>query len=202
MAYSRVGAARSSFGIAPRPSHGHEVLTALTLGILGFLAVAWGRPSRATASDSLPVVLVPSSGEARVFATACEEGDATACNDLGVCYQRGYFVPPDSRSAFRLFDRACSDGSADGCSNLGALYEQGAGTRRNLEAAARLYEQACNDGAALGCSNLGALYARGLFLHRDRPVARRLFSLACESGSATGCSNLLALARRAVKIAR
>ena len=158
---------------------------ALALGVLAFLAVAWGQPSRATASDSLPAVLVPSSGEARVFATACEEGDATACNDLGVCYQRGYWVSPDSRSAFRLFDRACSDGSADGCSNLGALYEQ-----------------ACNDGAALGCSNLGALYARGVFLHRDRPVARRLFSLACESGSATGCSNLLALVRRSAKIAR
>ena len=196
MTYSRAGTVRSSLGFSPRRSHGHVALSALAAAVLGCLAVGWEHPASATSEDELPVVLVPTSGEARPFASACEQGNATACNDLGVCYQRGYWVAQDSRSAFRLFDRACSGGSADACSNLGALYEQGAGIGRNLEAAASLYEQACNDGAALGCSNLGALYARGAFLPRDRGAARRLFSLACETGSATGCSNLAVLTKR------
>jgi len=165
----------------------------LAAAIAGGIAAFAGVQHLTPADDGRPVA-VALSGDARVFASACERGNAVACNDLGVSFLKGYSVAPDSERAFQLFERACDGGSADACSNLGALYERdAAGSPLRLSKAAQLYEQACDGGAGLGCSNLGALYAHGKGVERDRNKARRLFMQACETGSAQGCSNLMRL---------
>ena len=126
------------------------------------------------------------------FDDACRAGDGTACNDLGVSYQRGYGTTPKSAKALEQFERACRAGSPDGCNNQGAMLERGGGAR-DLERVRELYEQACEQGSALGCSNLGALYAKGKGVPRDAADARWLFERACERGCATGCNNLIVL---------
>jgi hypothetical protein len=189
--------ARNSL-IAGSP-HRRAWLSALAFGIVGCIMAVWGAPPTQTTSTasaptaSAPATAAPSSDSA-AFASGCERGDASACNDLGVTALHS--APSDVSLAVSSFERACQSGSADGCSNLGALYEAGVGVRANLSSAARLYEQACTSGAALGCSNLGALYAHGKGVARDANEARRLFTLACDTGSAAGCNNLMQVAGR------
>jgi len=177
-----------------RSPHRRAWLSALAFGLVGCIMAVWGTPpTPATSTAIAPPSAAPSSDSA-AFASGCERGDASACNDLGVTALHS--GPSDVSLATRSFERACQSGSADGCSNLGALYEAGVGVRANLSAAARLYEQACTGGAALGCSNLGALYARGKGVARDANEARHLFKLACDTGSAAGCNNLMQVAGR------
>jgi len=165
------------------PGARFAIVSALALGVLSCLALLrGGAPSSAQGA---------ASNDLETFVQGCEQGDAVACNNLGVIYEHGYGVTPDARTAFRAFERACLGGSPDGCGNLGVLYERGEGTAADLSEAVRLYEQACNTGAALGCSNLGALYAHGKGVARDATRARGLFALACDTGSAAGCSNLM-----------
>jgi TPR repeat protein len=130
------------------------------------------------------------------FHEACQAGNGTACNDLGVSYERGYGTTPNSGKAFEAFERACRAGSPDGCNNQGAMLERGWGAARDVEDLKRaraLYQQACEKGAGLGCSNLGALYAKGKGVPRNTGGARWLFERACQKGCATGCNNLIAL---------
>jgi TPR repeat protein len=127
------------------------------------------------------------------FHDACQAGNATACNDLGVSYERGYGTTPNSGKALEVFERACRAGSPDGCNNQGAMLEQSRSARRDLERVRELYESACQRGSGLGCSNLGALYAKGKGVRRDTADARWFFERACQTGCATGCHNLIAL---------
>jgi TPR repeat protein len=124
---------------------------------------------------------------------ACQAGEGTACNELGVSYLHGYGTAPRSGKALEQFERACHAGSPDGCNNQGAMLERAWGTPRDLKRAHELYRQACQRGSALGCSNLGALYAKGQGVPRDIAEARWLFERACQQGSATGCDNLIVL---------
>jgi hypothetical protein len=128
---------------------------------------------------------------ARLFQRACDLGDASGCNYLGLAFQSGQGVPQDYERAMDWFGRACSGGFAEGCNNEGALYEHGQGVPENLGDAQRLYTQACRHGSGLGCSNLGALYAQGRGVAPNPAEAARLFREACNAGSSVGCNNLL-----------
>jgi TPR repeat protein len=128
-----------------------------------------------------------------IYEEACDRGDATACNDLGVSYQRGYGTRQDDQMALQIFERACRLGSAEACNNQGALLEHEWTTGRDLEAVNDLYRHACEGGSALGCSNLGALFAKGTGVEQNLAEARWLFQRACQLGGATGCENLVTL---------
>jgi hypothetical protein len=128
---------------------------------------------------------------ARLFQRACELGDASGCNKLGLAFESAEGVPQDYERAMDLFSRACSGGFAEACSNQGALYEHGRGVPENLGDAQRLYTQACRHGSGLGCSNLGVLYALGRGVPVDREEAAQLFREACSLGSSVGCNNVV-----------
>jgi TPR repeat protein len=128
---------------------------------------------------------------ARLFQRACDLGDASGCNKLGLAFESGDGVPQDYERAMDLFGRACSGGFAEGCNNQGALYEHGLGVPENLGDAQRLYSQACRHGSGLGCSNLGVLYAQGRGVPMNREQAAQLFREACSLGSSVGCNNVV-----------
>ena len=128
---------------------------------------------------------------ARLFQRACDLGDASGCNKLGLAFEGGEGVPQDYERAMDLFSRACSGGFAEGCNNQGALYEHGRGVAENLGDAQRLYAQACRHGSGLGCSNLGVLYAQGRGVPVNREEAAKLFREACSLGSSVGCNNVV-----------
>ena len=134
---------------------------------------------------------------AKLFQRGCDQGNAAACNNLGLAHQGGRGLPTDYARALGAFQRACSEGFAEGCSNEGALHENGLGVPVNRGDAQRLYFQACRRGSALGCSNLGALYAAGRGVTADETEAARFFGEACSRGSDVGCANLFESERAA-----
>ena len=60
--------------------------------------------------------------EAERLRLSCDDGNATACNDLGLLYQNGEGVTQDYTRAASLYEIACNGGYAKGCFNLGFTY--------------------------------------------------------------------------------
>ena len=160
---------------------------------LGFTALP--KAAEQSAVTSHPLVLEDYDG-------ACRRGDATACNDLGVCYHHGYGTEADDAVALTLFAHACRAGSVEACNNQGALLEAQWLPGEDIGPIRDSYARACEQGSGLGCSNLGALHGRGRGVARDAALARWFFERACRMGDVTGCENLLARPRAASSGAR
>src|SRR5690349_8825036 len=95
----------------------YAIVGALWIGAVGLFAVSGARASAPGPREAAPAV----SGAPHALAaleSACNGGDSVACNDLGVSYEHGYSVQPDSQQAAALFERACEGGVADACNNL------------------------------------------------------------------------------------
>lgn len=85
----------------------------------------------------------------KLYAKACELGDAMGCQNLGSSYANAQGVQKDYEKAKELFLRACAmkDGRG-GCYNLGVLYEK---QNRN-ELAKKYFKKACDLGDKDGCA--------------------------------------------------
>lgn len=84
------------------------------------------RPSALILGAMLGILPACSSSRAAVFATACDGGDARACEVLAAMYLLGEGVPKDEAKASGLHRRvmtirskACSEGDKEACSKLG-----------------------------------------------------------------------------------
>ena len=120
---------------------------------------------------------------------ACDAGDAAACTQLGVIYNRGTGVARDLTAATFYYERGCTGGDLPGCNNLGTIYQYGAmGLRGDRSKAASLYERACNGGHLEGCANLGTLYLDEPGASaQQRARGRELLRKACAAGLAKAC---------------
>lgn len=152
-----------------------------------------------------------SSEEARAPEPTCEEGNAAACNELGIQLLRGPQVSGDWRRAAELFELACDGGAPEGCVRLGWMLlhsaPEGGGLRVDSAAATDLFERACDHGEALGCVRLGELYLEEDSLVsdveptgplQDLALAASLFEEACDEGEMSGCVRLGLLHRNRV----
>jgi serine/threonine-protein kinase len=128
-------------------------------------------------------------GEPRGCGDACEAGDAAACTQLGVLYNRGAGVARDLTAASLYYDRGCAGGDLAGCNNLGTIYQHGAvGLRGDRSKAASLYERACSGGHHEGCANLGLLYLGDPGAStQQRTRGRTLLQQACAAGVERAC---------------
>jgi len=158
----------------------------------------------------------PQAAEARTMRTACEGGDAAACNELGYRVRQGRHVLADWRSAAALFGRACEGGEGEGCVRLAELHvHPSAGSRGVVPdsgAAVDLFERGCDLGAPVGCTELASLIlaaqpsdssaaaladsalawlaeAMGGALP-DASDAAGLYERACDAGELVGCTRL------------
>ncbi len=176
------------------PGRSSDIQGSLLLAHAGLLLIgAWatlGFAAGPLAAEQAVAVTHPLALDE--YDAGCQSGDATACNDLGVCYHRGYGTDPDDGVALRIFERACRAGSVDACNNQGALLEQRWQPGEDIELIRASYERACEQGSGLACSNLGALHAKGRGVPREAALARWFFERACRMGDVTGCENLLA----------
>jgi hypothetical protein len=141
-------------------------------------------------------ILVPADyAAARGYQHACEDGDATACNNLGAIYYNGEGVTQDLTRAASLFQEACDGGEAMGCFSLGIMHTNGEGVTLDhalsaslFDRAASLFQEACDGGEAMDCYNLGLMYRDGLGVTGDLTRASLLLQKACEGGIAEACS--------------
>jgi len=130
----------------------------------------------------------------RLFARACDDGLAAACNSLAYSSYIGRGAAWDMPYARQLYARACELGDEFGCANLGELDELGVAGPADPVAAATHYAQACGDGAVAGCARLGAMVERGEGgLTRDLGRAEALQRRGCEAGAAEACRGLAEL---------
>jgi len=124
------------------------------------------------------------------FNIACEEGDARACNALGLKYFEGDGVARDQARAVALFDKSCVLDHPRGCFNLALSYESGKGIKVDGARAAALYERACEHKLGPACYNQGVCLRDGTCTPRDLIRAANRFDRACSAGHLQGCVNL------------
>ena len=106
------------------------------------------------------------------------DGDAQSQFGLGMMYESGRGVPPDTEKAFDWYSRAAAQGMIEAQLSLGSLYEHGRGVARDPERAAELYLDAAERGNAQAQYNLGALYLGGEGITPDRERGIRWLRLA------------------------
>jgi len=122
--------------------------------------------------------------------TACLNGDANACNDLGVKYATGKGATLNYSRAVEFYRKACDGGSASGCTDLGYMYENGHGVSKDEKMAVDCYRKGCDRGNAIGCANLGYMYKNGHGVKKDHKLAADFYQKGCDGGYASGCTDL------------
>ena len=110
------------------------------------------------------------------------EGDGQAMNNLGVLYDQGQGVEPDTGRAVHWFAKAAEAGNASGMSNYGRMLEQGRGMEANPAEAARWFDLAARQGQPEAQYNLGFLYEHGRGVARDDAAAAAWYSRAAAQG--------------------
>jgi TPR repeat protein len=132
-----------------------------------------------------------------LYRSACEDGMAAACNNLGFNYYTGQGASWSTTEAAAAYQRACDLGDPYGCANVGELTEYGIGVAPDDTKAAELYAASCNDDAIVGCPRLGVMIEEGRGGQtKDAKRAKELFARGCTAGSPDACRSLARLAER------
>jgi serine/threonine-protein kinase len=163
------------------------------LGVAACAAVGLGlvaplmahAPTLAPSASASPTPSSPAD-----TATACDKGDAAACNRLGVRYARGDGVTRDETKAFALYKRACDRKLAVGCVNVGSMLFDGTGVLKDETLGAHMFSQGCEGGAPGGCLNLSVAYAGGRGVPRDAAESVAYAERACSGGALAGCARI------------
>lgn len=137
------------------------------------------------------------AGDARACREACEDGDASACNLLGVQLELdvgGTRLPSEASVVYRL---GCDADFAPSCTNLGWLVLRGDGVPADPPVALVLFQRAY-DGYARACAGgigpscVSAADAMDLLEPRegDEATAIALLERGCALGEARACARL------------
>ncbi|MGE9984059.1 tetratricopeptide repeat protein [Desulfovibrio sp. SGI.169] len=113
-----------------------------------------------------------------IWQKLARQGDGQAMNNLGVLYDQGQGVEPDTGRALHWFAQSARAGHPSGMSNYGRMLEQGRGMPANPAEAARWFDLAARQGQAEAQYNLGLLYERGRGVPRDDKAAAAWYSRA------------------------
>jgi hypothetical protein len=157
--------------------------------VLAFFVVAGCATQPETAGENPPqreerVTPEPSVEQLQQY---CEEGNAGACLDLGIRYERGEKgAEQNSDKAFEHYEKACLLGSSHGCYSeaLTLLYDQD-----NAIRALPLLEFTCERADHWpSCVTLGDLHRTGAVFPPDEKTALTLYGRACEGGYHRGCN--------------
>ena len=88
------------------------------------------------------------------YRKAAENGDATAQNNLGVCYEYGTGVTLSKATAAEWYRKAADQGDADAQCNLGYCYENGIGVEKDVIKATEWYQKSAEQGNCRAQCNL------------------------------------------------
>lgn len=118
--------------------------------------------------------------------TACNDGRAWACYELGTLYAEGRGVAKNPPKAAALYEEACKSGSANACFQL----------EKNEEMLAA-FEAECHAGWASSCFGLARSLEQGEENAQDPAKASGLYERVrshwqarCEAGNAKACGSL------------
>lgn len=121
------------------------------------------------------------------LANACENGNISACNNLG----NAFYDMGASPQAAEKYRHTCEESSFPyGCYNQGLLLAKGIGGPVDLAKSLKLFKKACNLGLLRGCVQIGVAYAQGVGVKADMEIASRYFMEACSKDDAEACANV------------
>ena len=114
----------------------------------------------------------------------CEEGNSTACFELGERYRT---LERDNNIALQYFIKGCDAGHMIACTHGGILTQM---TDKQYspawKRAAKMYQKACDAEESQACFNMGLLkYKEG-----RASSARKYFKIACDMKNQVACHNL------------
>jgi uncharacterized protein len=125
-----------------------------------------------------------------LYRSACDQGSALACNNLGAACLTGKGAPLDTEKAIALFTKACDsrqrEGVLHGCFNLGAQMIDGK-TPGGVEAAIGLLLAAAHAGSGVAYAVVARRHETGSGVARDPTRAAFLYRHACARGEGTAC---------------
>lgn len=129
-------------------------------------------------------------GAREIWEKMASDGDAQAMNNLGVVYDQGHGVEPDSGRAAHWFAQSANAGNPAGMSNYGRMLEQGRGVPANPAEAARWFDMAARKGQAEAQYNLGLMYENGRGVDRDEAAAAAWYSRAASQNQKDALARL------------
>jgi TPR repeat protein len=131
----------------------------------------------------------------RLLEAACQLGEGSACNWLGVTYGDGRGVPKDVERALPLLERGCQQGFGMACANV-AFYRK-PGIAEEL----RLFKRACEQDSPIGCAWWGVR-----LLDQNEPGNQRLafekLQVGCDSYVGWACARIGSHYREGVGLAQ
>lgn len=131
----------------------------------------------------------------RLLDAACQLGEGSACNWLGVTYGDGRGVPKDVERALPLLERGCELGFGMACANV-AFYRK-PGKAEEL----RLFQRACEQSSPIGCAWWGVR-----LLDQDEPgnlrTAFEKLQIGCGGYIGWACARIGAHYREGVGLAQ
>jgi TPR repeat protein len=131
----------------------------------------------------------------KVFAEACDSGDAQACGFAGRLMLSGRDTEKEPDKGLALLERACDGGFAVACS-AGSAWLVDANHASEIPTASEMrarfdLKQACLSGEANPCYELGLSYYFGRDSYpSDRALAVKIYERACDLGESRACNNL------------
>jgi TPR repeat protein len=119
----------------------------------------------------------------KLFAKACDVGDALVCTTLGGFFDQGTTGTKSGTRAVDYYRRGCNLGYAPACNELAAIWTDGRGVSSDATGAAEVLTRTCSAGIAKSCGYLGGLYARGAGVDKDPAKAKELLEKGCAAAA-------------------
>jgi TPR repeat protein len=126
----------------------------------------------------------------RLWRPLAAQGNTNAAYVLGMMYDDGMGVAPDSQAAVQWYRQAAEQGNAWAQYALGAKYTTGDGVALSYQEAAKWTALAAAQGHAGAQRSLGVMYANGRGVPQDYTEAVTWFRRAAEQGSTNAQANL------------
>ena len=119
----------------------------------------------------------------------CEEGNSTACFQLGERYR---VIEQDMKTALDFYITACDGGYMTGCTNGGILLVmKGTPYSKEFKQARKTFTKACDAGEDPSCFNMGSLY----YKEGRQKKSLQYYLKACDMGNQSGCAKHKRLSR-------
>ncbi len=121
---------------------------------------------------------------------AAKRGDATAQNEIGVCYENGTGVPQDFNQSFQWYSKAAAQNNPLAQFNVGTCYYNGRGVEQNYEKAAEWFRKAADQKLPMAQYNLGVCYMNGQGVGQNHTLALYWFRKAAEQNNPNAAYNV------------
>ncbi|MEM7426030.1 MAG: tetratricopeptide repeat protein [Pseudomonadota bacterium] len=122
----------------------------------------------------------------RMWTQQAENGNDWAQMNLGVAYQKGYYVERNYKEAARWNKLAAEQGNGHAQANLGVMYRKGQGVEKDHRKALKWFRLSARKGIPWGQYHLGRMYRNGQGVKRDDHMAFHWVHLAVSSGLKEG----------------